>query len=212
MNRIVRPARPVSCAYAVATAGRRQFWNGGIVLSQGLGDLQHSPLVQSATKIPTEFCQSYRINGLGRGSATCLNTGTGHEIRTDLPQKMGGQDAQPQPVELLLGALIGCTQATALYVGRNMKPRVLVDRLEFDINAFRDSRGALALPIVARPSIPAGIQIVEGTIKVHLKKGWMSADQLVILAEQTEARCPVASMMVAGGCELRIKWIHEDVE
>ena len=47
---------------------------------------------------------------------------------------------------------------------------------------------------------------------MHLKKGWMSADQLVILAEQTEARCPVASMMVAGGCELRIKWIHEDVE
>lgn len=212
MNRFVRPTLRVSYANEVATAGKRHFRNGAIVLSKGQADSQHSPSVQFGTKIPTEFCQSYHIEGLGERSGTCLKTATGHEIRTDLPKKMGGQDAHPQPVELLLAALLGCTQATAVYVGRNMQPRVLIDRLEFDINACRDNRGALALPILTNSTIPAWIQSVEGTVKVHLKKGLMSADQLVILAEQTEARCPVASMMVASGCEVRLKWIHEDLE
>ena len=138
-----------------------------------------------------------------------MQTNTGHTIQTDIPLKMGGKDTAPQPVEYLLAALIGCTQATSIYVGRMMKPRLLIDRIDFDIHGYRDERGALELPIDTIPSIPARLQCVNGTVKVYFKNGMnVRNEELSILAEQTEARCPVANMMHASGCSMEIKWIN----
>ena len=155
-----------------------------------------------------EFCKSYHIEGVGQKSHVNLQTNTGHTIRTDVPKKMGGDDTAPQPVETLLAAFVGCTQATAIFVGRNMEPRLVIDYLEFDIDAHRDERGALEMPISQKPAIPARLQTIEGTIKVHLKKGSLTESQLEILSEQTEARCPVANMMLASGCAMNIVWLN----
>ena len=159
------------------------------------------------SSILPEFCKSYHIEGVGQKSHVSLQTNTGHTIRTDVPKHMGGNDTAPQPVETLLAALIGCTQATAVFVGRNMEPRLVIDYLEFDIDAHRDERGALEMPITQKPSIRARLQTIQGTIKVYLKKGSLNESQLEILAEQTEARCPVANMILASGCAMNIKWL-----
>ena len=158
----------------------------------------------------TKHRKHYNIKGNGKQSIVKMQTNTGHTIQTDIPQKMGGSDTAPQPVEYLLSALIGCTQATSIYVGRMMKPRLLIDKIEFDIHGYRDERGALELPIDTIPSIPARLQCVSGTVKVYFKKNGMkvSNEELSILAEQTEARCPVANMMYASGCDMDIKWIN----
>jgi putative redox protein len=148
----------------------------------------------------------YYVIGEGTRSYVELRTDTGHTLATDVPKSMGGDNRAPQPVELLLTALVGCTQATAVYVGRNMRPeRVLVDRLVFDIKAYRDEQGALQLPIERTPSVSAKVQAVTGTIKVYTKKPLLP-EQLEMLREQTELRCPVASLLVAGGCRLDIRW------
>ena len=36
----------------------------------------------------------------------------------------------------------------------------------------------------------------------------VSFEELNILAEQTEQRCPVANMLHASGCDIDIKWIN----
>ena len=151
--------------------------------------------------------KSYQISGQGRGSAVEMTTNTGHELFTDVPKKMGGTDTAPQPVEHLLAALIGCAQATAIFVGRNMEPRLVIDKIEFDIQAHRDARGALQQPIEETPDIPARLQYVSGTATVFFKGSTsVSPEQLHLLGEQTEARCPVANMMLASGCTMDIKW------
>ena len=163
----------------------------------------------------------YSISGRGKGSAATVTTNTGHVILTDVPAKMGGGDSAPQPVEHLLAALVGCTQATAMYVSRNMNPRLVIDRMDFDIRAIRDERGALMHPVHEVPSIPARLTHVHGTIKVHFKKkkGTSSSsssssmvvvtrEQLRVLAEQTEARCPIANMMHMSGCVMDIEWTN----
>ena len=151
--------------------------------------------------------KSYQISGQGRGSAVEMTTNTGHELFTDVPKKMGGTDTAPQPVEHLLAALIGCAQATAIFVGRNMEPRLVIDKIEFDIQAHRDARGALQQPIEETPDIPARLQCVSGTATVFFKGSTsVSPEQLHLLGEQTEARCPVANMMLASGCTMDIKW------
>ena len=146
-----------------------------------------------------------------------MTTDTGHSLRTDVPQKMGGKDEAPQPVEHLLAAYLGCTQATALYVGRMMWPRLPVESIVYDVTAFRDERGALELPIDEVPSVPPRLQMISGTVAVEFETGVEVTDeQLEILAEQTEARCPVANMIRASGCIINVNWtvkkdvLHED--
>jgi putative redox protein len=149
----------------------------------------------------------YSISGLGRRSKVTCKTNTNHTLEADVPKKMGGGDEAPQPVEHLLAALLGCTQATAVYVGRMMKPRLIIDKIDFKIEAYRDDRGALSLPITEFPPIPARLQRVTGSIVVHFKGGVeVSEEQLRILGQQTEARCPVANMMQASGCEMAVHW------
>lgn len=158
-----------------------------------------------------QYTKSYQLNGVGRKSSVEMTTNTGHVLTTDVPLKMGGGDTAPQPVETLLAALLGCTQATAVFVGRQMQPRILIDRLEFvNIEARRDERGALELPITSDPVIPARLQNITGTIRVYTKgnKGSsLTNEQLKLLSHQTELRCPVANMIIASGCEMNVEWV-----
>jgi putative redox protein len=157
--------------------------------------------------------------------------GTGCTLRTDLPIAMGGTDTAPQPIEYLLTALVGCTQATAVFVGRHMHPRVTVERLDFALTGIRDERGALTLPITAATTsadpgnIPSRLQLVQGTITVHattaaaapsstrprLPTSILSQQQLDLLKHQTELRCPVANMMIASGCRMEVEWRVPDI-
>lgn len=152
--------------------------------------------------------KTYTIEGTGKGSSALLRTDTGHELATDLPKNMGGDDSAAQPVEHLLAAFIGCSQATAIFVGRMMKPRLLVDRIEFNIEARRDQRGALQLPIHEVPDIQARLEHVSGNATAFFKEDQnVTQNEIDLLREQTEARCPVANMMVASGCTMNIKWV-----
>jgi len=170
--------------------------------------LLHKNLTMISGKDIEMYRKRYKIHGTGMRSAVEMKTNTGHNLYTDVPVKMGGKDEAPQPVEHLLAALIGCTQATAVYVGRMMKPRLIIERIEFDLEGFRDERGALELPIEQFPSIPARLDCVSGVAKLHFKKGITpSTEQLMMLKVQTEARCPVANMMLASGCKMHIDWI-----
>ena len=151
--------------------------------------------------------KQYSISGIGQRSKVTCQTNTNHILETDVPKKMGGGDEAPQPVEHLLAALLGCTQATAVYCGRMMKPRLIIDKIDFNIEAYRDERGALSLPITETPTIPAHLQKVAGTVIVTFKDGMeVSEEQLHMLGKQTEARCPVANMMHASGCIMEIEW------
>mmetsp|Transcript_21853 Transcript_21853/g.35759 ORF Transcript_21853/g.35759 Transcript_21853/m.35759 type:complete len:222 (-) Transcript_21853:64-729(-) len=172
-------------------------------------------LFSSSTMVNEEEEASHRkyyaISGTGQRSTVKMETNTGHNLQTDVPKKMGGGDSAPQPVEHLLAALLGCTQATAIYVGRTMNPRLIIDKIDFDVEAYRDERGALEIPIIDKlPTIPARLQCVSGTVRVHFKqKGvQVSEEQLRILGEQTEARCPIANMMHASGCVMDIQWVN----
>ena len=155
----------------------------------------------------------YKLQGMTSPeskSGIVAHTNTGHTIRTDLPLRMGGKNTAPQPVETLLAAWMGCTQATALFVGRQMKPeRLVLERLEFeDIEAVRDERGALQLPVDESPGIPSRLQRVSGTIRVFaMKRKVITADEMEIIREQTELRCPIANMMLASGCQMEVDWI-----
>jgi putative redox protein len=159
------------------------------------------------------FIKRYQLHGAtteDNNSGVTVHTSAGHVGQTDLPVRMGGKNSAPEPVEILLVAWMGCTQATAMFVSRNMKPeRLILERLEFfNIEAARDVRGALSLPIAESPAYSSRLQHISGSIVVYAQEGKeIGVDELALLREQTELRCPVANMMIASGCQLLVEWV-----
>ena len=135
-------------------------------------------------------------------------TGDGNKIVSDVKKpEPGSAGADPQPVYLLLAALVGCEQSTAAWVAKKMD--IKLDRLEFDLAAWRDTRGVLATPIPSlsddEPSIPSMVQSISGTVLVHAAPG-TTQEQVDVLAKETNKRCPVASMIKESGCKVDVKW------
>eukprot|EP00182_Erythrolobus_australicus_P000461 CAMPEP_0185834850 /NCGR_PEP_ID=MMETSP1353-20130828/6385_1 /TAXON_ID=1077150 /ORGANISM="Erythrolobus australicus, Strain CCMP3124" /LENGTH=201 /DNA_ID=CAMNT_0028533359 /DNA_START=41 /DNA_END=646 /DNA_ORIENTATION=+ len=165
-------------------------------------------------------------NGFGARSKTSVRDFT---VQTDLPRSSGGTNTAAEPVELLLSALIGCESATAAFVARNMRPRMMFHGLRAHYTAHRDQRGALgALPITDAHSFPperTGLARVSGEVIVFLAVHPTASQEirpeteqrLRTLEQQTHARCPVASMLRASGCDMSgIRWrfaeAHERID
>mmetsp|Transcript_31164 Transcript_31164/g.68193 ORF Transcript_31164/g.68193 Transcript_31164/m.68193 type:complete len:222 (+) Transcript_31164:1-666(+) len=116
----------------------------------------------------------YKLSARSMGRAgTVISTDTGHTIRTDVPKHMGGDDIAPQPVELLLAALVGCKTTTAHFVSRHLwrGSTFRIEAIEWlNVTAERDNRGAVSLPIDAAPAVVAGLSIVTGVARVNLTR------------------------------------------
>lgn len=157
-----------------------------------------------ATKASPRW-KRYGLRGVGQGVAATIETLDGHTLQTDIPVPVGGTDAAAQPVYLLLAGLVGCEQATAAFVARQMK--IQLGTVQFALEAVRDERGALALPIHAESEqMPAvsRLQRIEGTATVDTTATQAEIDAL---AKQVKIRCPIAKMVVDSGCELDVKWV-----
>lgn len=154
----------------------------------------------------------YDVRGKGVAGGCSIRAGEKHKVQTDLPKSMGGNDEAPQPVELLVSALIGCEQATAAFVARHMKPRMKLKGVQFRYIATRDDRGATALPLDVIPPVSARLQKVSGTALVHIFSGTETNERIDQLKRHVEARCPVANTLASAGCELNINWVLADPE
>ena len=95
----------------------------------------------------------YGCTGSGLGARATVSFVTGHEVKTDLPSKLGGKDEHPQPVELVLAGLIGCEVSTASFVARHMVPRFPLGSIAFDYRASRDGSAPVSLPLDRAPSL-----------------------------------------------------------
>ena len=144
-----------------------------------------------------------------RGRPSCdVTTSTGHRLQTDLPRKAGGADAAAQPVELMLAALVGCKTATAHYVARHLWPRPhKIASITFSaVEAARDERGALALPIEDDAPVSAALLYVRGTVTVTPSSEAITSVDVEQLGALVEKRCPVAASLAAAGCEIGFQW------
>ncbi len=152
----------------------------------------------------------YALTAVGDGPGSTSRTDTAYTIRTDLPTGVGGQDSAPQPVELLLAALLGCKTATAHFVARNLWERRAnrIDAIAFDeVVATRDERGALALPISAAPPVTAALLSVGGRVRVRPRSGSITPADVEAMGRIVEERCPVAATLSAAGVRLEFEWV-----
>jgi uncharacterized OsmC-like protein len=180
----------------------------GGTLTHFIGDAIYNMLRRFfSTRAPR--IKSYLVSAVAAGPthAQCVTTtASGHEVRSDLPKFSGGTDSAAEPVYLLLSALAGCEAATAAYVARHMKLRI--GAISFELEAERDERGALAMPIADEPSAPARLLHVRGVARVSDTEA--TPEQLRALGRAVHRRCPVANMIELSGCVLDVDFVHTD--
>ncbi|CAE7335455.1 unnamed protein product [Symbiodinium natans] len=148
----------------------------------------------------------YHLVASGQGCSATSETDDGYKVRSDTPTSAGGTGTAPQPVQLLLAALVGCEQATAHFIATKLRLPP-IRRIEFDIHAERDEWGSLAPPVKEPPPALSRLQRITGKAVVFTDA---SEPEVQAIAAGVKLRCPVASMIIESGCELDVRWVKAE--
>ena len=109
-----------------------------------------------------------------------------HELTVDEPEALGGTDAGPNPVELVLAALGTCQEIT--YRAYATAMGVPLDNVSVVVEGDIDLRGFFAVD----ESVRAGYQKVR--VAVNLESP-ASEEQLQQLRDAVNAHCPVLDIL-----------------
>ena len=109
-------------------------------------------------------------------------------ITVDEPPTLGGTDAGPNPVELVLAALATCQEIT--YRAYATALGIPLESVSVKLEGALDLRGFFAV----KDDVRAGFDHVRGTVNL---KGSASAAELAKLKEVVDAHCPVLDILRA---------------
>jgi len=109
-----------------------------------------------------------------------------HTITVDEPESLGGTDAGPNPVELILGALGSCQEIT--YRAYATALGIPLENVSVKLDGHIDLRGFFGVD----DSVPAGYQKITGTVTLE---STASEEQLQNLRAAVNAHCPVLDIL-----------------
>ena len=122
----------------------------------------------------------------------------GHAFVVDEPEKLGGGDAGPTPLEYTLGAYDGCLQIVIAMIANELGAKVR--RLAIESVATVDRRG-----LFGTAPVSPHYQRVETTIEVAFDER-PSADVVDVLKSRLSARCPMYNLIRDAGIEQILHW------
>ena len=109
-------------------------------------------------------------------------------LTVDEPPNLGGSDAGPNPVELVLAALATCQEIT--YRAYATALGIPLDSVSVKLDGVLDLRGFFAVDERVR----SGFTGVQGTVTLRSSA---SREELVKLKEVVDAHCPVLDILRA---------------
>src|SRR5690625_2670656 len=138
-----------------------------------------------------------KMNAFGKSEGMKTNVKTGkHEVIVDEAAQMGGNNEGPNPLQYLLTALAGCTNAVA---------HVAAKEMEFDLQGLSiqasgefDPRG-----FMGDPNVRTYFETVTLDVKVKTTE---STERLEELQKQVASRCPVFGTFAAANIEMKDSW------
>ena len=136
-------------------------------------------LQSSSASARAVFRARTRLEEGVRCSATVRQFGP---MTVDEPPDLGGADAGPNPVELLLVALGTCQEI--VYAAYAAVMGIALDEVSVEVKGYLDLRGLFAID----EAVPAGYQKVTFETRIRSSADATAIEQLV---RMTESHCPV---------------------
>src|SRR5690625_840087 len=136
-----------------------------------------------------------QVSGKSEGKMTIVKAGI-DEIIVDEAEQMGGEKEDDNPLQYLLTALTGCTNAVAHMAAKEID----FDLQELSIKASGefDPRG-----FMGDPEVRSHFQTATLTVDVKTSE---SEERLTELKEMVTSRCPVYSTFIAADIEMNDTW------
>ena len=150
-------------------------------LRQLIGDTQSRFQAEPESAVMTFESDSRLQEGL-RSEAMLRQ----HRLTVDEPEALGGGDAGPNPVELILAALGTCQEIT--YRAYATALGIPVDKVAVKLTGTIDLKGFFAVDDAVRP----GYQRISGTVQLHSSA---SEAELEKLRAAVNAHCPVLDII-----------------
>lgn len=122
----------------------------------------------------------------------------GHAFVVDEPEKLGGGNAGPTPLEYTLGAYDGCLQIVIAMIANELG--VKIRRLAIESVATVDRRG-----LFGTAPVSPHYQRLETTIDLGFDER-PSADVVEALKSRLFARCPMYNLIRDAGIEQTLQW------
>ena len=126
-----------------------------------------------------------------------------HQVRdlppfyTDEPREMGGTNAGPNPMEIILSAFNGCLAVMIQFVAKEMNFRY--DGLELSADGAIDLRG-----MQGEPGVRRHFQRVRHTVAFDSPEE--SSQRLQELRRTVESRCPAHNLLREAGVDMESTW------
>ena len=114
----------------------------------------------------------------------------------DEPERLGGTNSGPNPLEYFLGALSGCTSIMAAYVSKEMN--FTYTNLEYETSGTLDPRGFKGVE-----GVQTYFQTVQMNVVVETEETDAALEQL---KEAVEKRCPLYNLLVDAGVNVSSHW------
>ena len=109
-----------------------------------------------------------------------------HRLTVDEPEQLGGKDAGPNPVELILASLGTCQEIT--YKAYATALGIPLDSVSVTLDGDIDLRGFFAV----KDDVRAGYQNIRGSVRIESSA---SPEQLQQLRDVVNAHCPVLDIL-----------------
>ncbi|MDY0409170.1 OsmC family protein [Virgibacillus soli] len=114
----------------------------------------------------------------------------------DEPERLGGTNAGPNPLEYFLGALSSCTSIVTAMVAKEIG--ITYDALEFFVDGELDPRGYQGVE---------GVQTYFETVALEIKIDTKADEEaLQQLKEKVEQRCPLFNLLKDAGVAVQSQW------
>ncbi|WP_213423718.1 OsmC family protein [Bhargavaea massiliensis] len=138
-----------------------------------------------------------RVNGKAeKGLENTVNVRDLPAFSVDEPERLGGTNMGPHPLEYFLGALSACTSIMVAYVAKEQSFNY--EGLEYEASGTLDPRGFRGIE-----GVQTYFQSVELNIVVETGE---DEDALERLKEAVEKRCPLYNLLKDAGVEVNSHW------
>ncbi|MFD1848752.1 OsmC family protein [Oceanobacillus bengalensis] len=117
----------------------------------------------------------------------------------DEPERLGGTNAGPNPLEYFLGALSACTSIILSYTAKDLN--FSYQDVTYSTDGTLDPRGFKGVEGVLTYFQSVKIDIVVETEE--------SDEALQKLAETVEQRCPLYNLLIDAGVEVKSNWVKK---
>lgn len=153
------------------------------------------PIGKSPETIPQ--IKTVRATGAWQGQMrTVQNVRTFAPITIAEPEKLGGDNAAPTPMEYVIAALNGCLAVAIELVAKEQGFRL--EGMEFESEGLIDQRG-----LFGTASVSPHFQEVVNRIRFKTPE---SPERLADLKAEVTRRCPAYSLIKDAGVTIRLDW------